>query len=45
MLDRLVKSLGNETLSFDALQKTDPQQLAKFIAANIPKPSRWFYRI
>src|SRR4051812_3973523 len=26
MLDRLVKSLGNETLSFDALQKTDPQQ-------------------
>src|SRR4051794_31120509 len=27
MLDRLVKSLGNEALSFDALQKTDPQQL------------------
>ena len=25
MLDRLMKTLGNETLSFDALQKTDPQ--------------------
>ncbi len=37
MLDRLVKSLGNETLSFDALQKTDPQQLAKFIASEHPQ--------
>src|ERR1700723_459879 len=27
MLDRLLKALGNETLSFDALQKTDPAQL------------------
>ena len=33
MLDRLMKTLGNETLSFDALQKTDPGQLAKFIAS------------
>jgi len=37
MLDRLVKSLGNETLSFDALQKTDPQQLAKFIHSEHPQ--------
>ena len=37
MLDRLVKSLGNETLSFDALQKTDPQQLAKFIHNEHPQ--------
>jgi flagellar motor switch protein FliG len=37
MLDRLVKSLGNETLSFDALQKTDPQQLAKFIDSEHPQ--------
>lgn len=37
MLDRLIKSLGNETLSFDALQKTDPQQLAKFIAGEHPQ--------
>jgi flagellar motor switch protein FliG len=37
MLDRLVKSLGNETLSFDALQKTDPVQLAKFIHSEHPQ--------
>ena len=37
MLDRLVKSLGNETLSFDALQKTDPAQLAKFIHSEHPQ--------
>lgn len=37
MLDRLMKSLGNETLSFDALQKTDPQQLAKFIHSEHPQ--------
>jgi len=37
MLDRLVKSLSNETLSFNALQKTDPQQLAKFIASEHPQ--------
>jgi len=37
MLDRLMKSLGNETLSFDALQKTDPQQLAKFIDSEHPQ--------
>ena len=37
MLDRLMKSLGNETLSFDALQKTDPAQLAKFIHSEHPQ--------
>lgn len=37
MLDRLLKTLGNETLSFDALQKTDPAQLAKFIHSEHPQ--------
>jgi flagellar motor switch protein FliG len=37
MMDRLLKTLGNETLSFDALQKTDPAQLAKFIHSEHPQ--------
>src|SRR5260370_22294387 len=37
MLDRLTKTLASETLSFDALQKTDPQQLAKFIHSQHPQ--------
>ncbi len=37
MLDRLIKHLSSETLSFDALQKIDPQQLAKFIHAEHPQ--------
>jgi flagellar motor switch protein FliG len=37
MLDRMMKQLGNESLSFDALQKTDPQQLAKFIHSEHPQ--------
>lgn len=37
MLDRLMKSIGNEQLSFDALQKTDPQQLSKFIHSEHPQ--------
>ncbi|HBY64234.1 MAG TPA: flagellar motor switch protein FliG [Solibacterales bacterium] len=37
VLDRLVKQLGSETASFDALQKADPQQLAKFIHAEHPQ--------
>lgn len=37
MLDRLMKSLGSETLNFDALQKADPQQLAKFIHSEHPQ--------
>lgn len=37
ILDRLVKQLGNETANFDALQKADPQQLAKFIHSEHPQ--------
>jgi flagellar motor switch protein FliG len=37
ILDRLMKQMSNETLSFDALQKTDPQQLAKFIHSEHPQ--------
>ncbi len=37
MLDRLVKALGSEFASFDALQKADPQQLAKFIHSEHPQ--------
>jgi flagellar motor switch protein FliG len=37
MLDRLMKTLGNETLSFDALRKTDPAQLSKFIHSEHPQ--------
>ena len=37
MLDRLMKTLGNETASFDTLQKADPQQLAKFIHHEHPQ--------
>jgi flagellar motor switch protein FliG len=37
MLDRLMKQMSSETLSFDALQKTDPQQLAKFIHSEHPQ--------
>ncbi|HTS78615.1 MAG TPA: flagellar motor switch protein FliG [Bryobacteraceae bacterium] len=37
IFDRLIKTLNNETVSFDALQKTDPQQLAKFIHSEHPQ--------
>jgi len=37
MLDRLVKTLGSDASSFDALQKADPQQLAKFIHSEHPQ--------
>ncbi|MCX7605575.1 MAG: flagellar motor switch protein FliG [Bryobacteraceae bacterium] len=37
ILDRLVKLLGHDTASFDALQKADPQQLAKFIHSEHPQ--------
>jgi len=37
ILDRLIKALGNEAASFDALQKADPQQLAKFIHSEHPQ--------
>lgn len=37
IMDRLIKSLGSETASFDTLQKADPQQLAKFIHNEHPQ--------
>lgn len=37
LLDRLQKALGAEATSFDAIQKTDPQQLAKFIHNEHPQ--------
>jgi flagellar motor switch protein FliG len=37
ILDRLIKLLGHDTASFDALQKADPQQLAKFIHSEHPQ--------
>ncbi len=37
LLDRLMKRLGSESASFDALQKADPQQLAKFIHSEHPQ--------
>lgn len=37
ILDRLVKLLGHDSASFDALQKADPQQLAKFIHSEHPQ--------
>jgi len=37
LLDRLMKTLGSEMVNFDALQKADPQQLAKFIHNEHPQ--------
>jgi flagellar motor switch protein FliG len=37
LLDRLTKALGSEAASFDAIQKADPQQLAKFIHSEHPQ--------
>ncbi len=37
LLDRLIKTLGTEVVNFDALQKADPQQLAKFIHNEHPQ--------
>ncbi len=37
MLERILKHLGGESLSFETLQKADPQQLAKFIHAEHPQ--------
>ena len=36
-MDRLVKALGEDMASFDALQKADPQQLAKFLHNEHPQ--------
>lgn len=37
LLDRLSKALGTEAASFDAIQKADPSQLAKFIHNEHPQ--------
>ena len=37
LVDRLAKALGTEAASFDAIQKADPQQLAKFIHNEHPQ--------
>jgi len=37
LLDRLMKAIGTDSASFDALQKADPQQLAKFIHKEHPQ--------
>ena len=37
ILDRLTRTLGTEAVNFDALQKADPQQLAKFIHSEHPQ--------
>lgn len=37
LVDRLLKALGQDAASFDALQKADPQQLAKFIHSEHPQ--------
>lgn len=37
LLDKLMKAIGNDSESFDALQKADPQQLAKFIHKEHPQ--------
>lgn len=37
LVDRLMRALGQDAASFDALQKADPQQLAKFIHSEHPQ--------
>ena len=37
MMDRLTRALGADAASFDAIQKADPQQLAKFIHNEHPQ--------
>jgi flagellar motor switch protein FliG len=37
LMDRLSKTLGSDVASFDALQRADPQQLAKFIHNEHPQ--------
>lgn len=37
IIDRLVRSIGDEIPTFDALQKADPQQVAKFIQSESPQ--------
>jgi flagellar motor switch protein FliG len=37
LVDRLMRTMGAESANFDALQKADPQQLAKFIDSEHPQ--------
>lgn len=37
LLDRLAQAIGQDNVNFDALQKADPQQLAKFIQNEHPQ--------
>ncbi len=37
IIDRLVKSMGDELSNFDSLQRADPQQVAKFIQGEHPQ--------
>src|SRR5579862_3145564 len=37
IFDQLMKTISNETVNFDAIQKTDPQLLAKFIHNEHPQ--------
>lgn len=37
LVDRVVKALGHDVASFDALHKADPQQLAKFVHNEHPQ--------
>lgn len=37
LIERLMRSIGSELPSFDALQKADPQQVAKFIQGEHPQ--------
>ncbi len=37
LVDRLMKAIGSEGASLDALQKADPQQLAKFVHSEHPQ--------
>lgn len=37
IIDRLVKSLGSDAVSFESLQKADPTQVAKFIQSEHPQ--------
>lgn len=37
IIERVLKSIGNEVPTFDSLQKADPQQVAKFIQSEHPQ--------
>lgn len=37
LMDRLLKTMGSDLANFDAIQKADPQQLAKFLHSEHPQ--------